>query len=236
MSMATSLRDHWQTLNARYESRSKREKYFIIAALLGVIIGGGYLGWIEPGLVAAKQLRTELANLEAEQQSLAAQMMALQASLRDPDAENRARLGEVEEKLTALREALNAIEKQLVPPQESLRFLQGVLAQTRGLELRNVRTLPPKPLLFSGKKTESEAAVAAGTNDEAAARANLYQHTLEVTLAGNYLDLLAYLDKLEDDKRRFFWGDFKLIVEQHPTSVLTFKLYTLSLEPIWLSL
>jgi MSHA biogenesis protein MshJ len=64
----------------------------------------------------------------------------------------------------------------------------------------------------------------------------LYRHGVEVTVRGNYLDMVDYMSALEAMPTRLFWGKAQLEVEEYPASRLTLTLYTLSLDRNWMKL
>jgi MSHA biogenesis protein MshJ len=71
----------------------------------------------------------------------------------------------------------------------------------------------------------------------AAARAPLlYRHGVEVTVRGNYLDMIGYMAALESMPTQLFWGRAQLEAETWPNSRLTLTLYTLSLDAKWMKL
>lgn len=79
----------------------------------------------------------------------------------------------------------------------------------------------------SGAATPGGAAGGPGT---------LYRHGVELTLEGSYGDLLAYLQALEAMPQHVLWGGLSLKVEQHPRTVMTLRLYTISRDRHWLEI
>jgi MSHA biogenesis protein MshJ len=63
---------------------------------------------------------------------------------------------------------------------------------------------------------------------------NIHKHGIEIRMAGNYLDLLAYVADLESLPQKLLWGNMALTVTAYPRSELTLTVYTLSLDPTWL--
>mgnify|MGYP000045780683 CR=1 FL=1 len=59
---------------------------------------------------------------------------------------------------------------------------------------------------------------------------------VELVLEGGFADLLSYLRAMESLPQRVLWGSVSLKVEQHPRSVLTVRVYTLSRDPNWLEI
>jgi MSHA biogenesis protein MshJ len=64
----------------------------------------------------------------------------------------------------------------------------------------------------------------------------LYRHGVEITVRGNYLDMIDYMAALEALPTQLFWGGARLEVEEYPTARLTLTMYTLSLDSKWLKL
>jgi MSHA biogenesis protein MshJ len=64
----------------------------------------------------------------------------------------------------------------------------------------------------------------------------LYRHGVEITVRGNYLDMVSYLEALQGLPVRLFWGKADLQVETYPDARLTLTLYTMSLDQKWMTL
>ena len=64
----------------------------------------------------------------------------------------------------------------------------------------------------------------------------IYRHGIEITVQGRYPDLLAYLAALDTMPAKLYWGNAQLVVEAYPSSRLTFTVYTLSLDQLWIKL
>jgi MSHA biogenesis protein MshJ len=62
----------------------------------------------------------------------------------------------------------------------------------------------------------------------------IFKHGVQMTVRGNYADLMQYLTALEKMPTQMFWGMAKLSVIQYPNAELTLTLYTLSLDKTWL--
>ncbi|MNL80209.1 hypothetical protein D3C87_2070030 [compost metagenome] len=59
---------------------------------------------------------------------------------------------------------------------------------------------------------------------------------MEVVLQGGYLDMLDYMESLENAPQQLFWGRAQLDARNYPTASLTLTLYTLSLDEKWMTL
>jgi MSHA biogenesis protein MshJ len=105
----------------------------------------------------------------------------------------------------------------------------------------SMRTRPDEPLSALGAGPQAAPApspAAPGTAAPAPAPTTelLYRHGVEVTVRGNYLDMVDYMSALEAMPTRLFWGRAQLDVEAYPAARLTLTLYTLSLDRKWMKL
>lgn len=65
---------------------------------------------------------------------------------------------------------------------------------------------------------------------------SLYRHGVEITLEGSFGELLSYLRTLEAMPQHVLWGGLRMKTAQHPTTVMTLRLYTLSRDRVWLEI
>lgn len=62
----------------------------------------------------------------------------------------------------------------------------------------------------------------------------IYQHGMEIRLAGSYNDLLGYLAEIERMPQQLMWNSVRFSVEKYPRNVMVLRVYTLSLDRNWL--
>lgn len=240
----SALSARWTEWNAKFAALTRRERAIVAAAL---VFGGGFLIFnfaVDPFLLKARKAtgaeiaaRAEL----AQQEALVAMLKAQNA---DPDAANRTRLVQVRQELGAASERLARFEAGMVPPARMQAFLEGLLAQNRAVDLLGLKTLPVtavgKPAAAPNAGASAQDAKDPGKGkpaQEAAAPAageGIYQHGIEIRLAGSYNDLLNYLAELERMPQRVMWNSVSLTVEKHPRNVMVLRVYTLSLDKKWL--
>lgn len=225
----------WQKLSGRYTALSQRERLLIGFAVLALVFFLPLTVWVDPPAKRAAALRSQLAAQETELATLQAQIAELKARLVDPDAANRKTLAELQAELGRIDAEIGSLDEKLVPPQKMGKVLQMVLSHHRGLSLVSLRSLAPEPLLAmpeekKGANANEKSAVAARLDE------NLWRHGLEIRVAGNYADLLAYVAELERAPQRLLWGGMTLKVTAWPRNELTLTVYTLSRERDWLAL
>jgi MSHA biogenesis protein MshJ len=240
----STLAARWTEWRDRFAALTKRERAIVAFA---VIVGGGFLIFyfaIDPALQKARTATRAAAAANAElaqQQAMAAMLKAQNA---DPDAPNRQRLAQARQQLVAAGERLARFEAGMVPPARMQAFLEGLLARKPSIELLGLKTLP---VTLVGAPVKEEAAppsnVARNATPAAVAAEptasapgdGIYQHGIEIKLAGGYNDLLNYLAELERMPQRVMWNSVSLTVDKHPRNIMVLRVYTLSLDRNWLS-
>lgn len=96
-------------------------------------------------------------------------------------------------------------------------LLKELLNVSPGLTLVSIKTLPVSQINFTENKT-------AGSE----AQKPLFKHGVEVSVRGNYMALLTYMQHLQKYPRSLFWSQAKLDVSAYPLSVLNLVIYSLS--------
>lgn len=226
-------------LKARIEALSLRERAMVFAATAAVIVFAGHALVLAPMFAEQAALRTQVAQqidaATATDAEIAARVQAFQV---DPDAASRARLNSINQELGQLSQQLLAIEHGLVPPERIAPLLESILRANGKLKLVSMRTLPVEPLSGPPGAAAQAAPVepAPGAASSAADVPLLYRHGVEVTVRGNYLDMVDYMSALEALPTRMFWGRAQLDVEEYPAARLTLTLHTLSLDRQWMKL
>ena len=152
----------------------------------------------------------------------------------------RSRLAVLRDQSERSGKTLADIQSSLVPPQRMTALLEDILRRNHGLRLVSLKTLPVTSLI------EPEAVLSTKTSSEPVKLANaakpvtpanpVYRHGVELTVSGSYAELVHYLTELETLQWHMFWGKADLVVETYPKVNLTLRLYTLSLDPAWLTL
>ncbi|MDP2810870.1 MAG: hypothetical protein Q8O34_12045 [Rhodocyclaceae bacterium] len=219
----------WSKYAGRFDALSRRERGIVVAALAAGILLMGYNFAIEPALLTKKRAAAETAQAAADLATAHAVIAATSKS-KDPDEPNRMALAQARQEMAAIDERFRRMEASMVPPEKMQAFLEALLSRHKNLELISLATLPPTPLRAAVTDKKPAAGAAAPGEKQPA----LYRHGIEITIAGSYGDLTAYLAALEGMPQRVIWNRVALTVDKHPRSVLTLTVFTLSLDSQWL--
>jgi MSHA biogenesis protein MshJ len=230
-------------LMARIDALTLRERGLLFAASAAVIVFVGHSMVLGPIYREQDQLREQIGqqqnNLTGLDGEIAAKVQAYQI---DPDAPAREKLEAIRQEAATLGDSLLAMEHGLVPPERMAPLVDTILRANARLKLVSMRTLPVESMSSLGAQPgAAPPAAGAPAADGTAAGAGqapvlLYRHGVEVTVRGNYLDMVDYMSALEAMPTRLFWGRAQLDVEEYPASRLTLTLYTLSLDRKWMKL
>lgn len=219
----------WKQWSDWYAARVPRER--------GLIAGGGIAAVVllvdafalSPLAIQHKRLTTQLNEarntIKAGEQLLAAG----RGAAADPDEVKRRYRDALRQQIAEIDGKLQGLQKQLVPPDQVTKLLEGVLSRERGPALVSLRKLPVQQFQAGGTapKADSKAPVAAGDR-------NIFQHSFEIEVEGSYVELQAYLAKLEKLPWQLFWGKVALDAGGHPRLKLSLTVHTLSLNQAWL--
>lgn len=225
------------SLATRFSRLQLKERRLILLAAVGGLLLLSYTLLIEPAMLKAKTQQRLLAQQQQELDATRLRVNGLRDKARDPDALLRADLNTTQQEIGNIETELRSFDHLLVAPASMPRLLQSLLSKHRGLELVRLKTLPATPLLKAPEAPPelSRQARPAQTATPAPPPGGIYRHTIEITVAGSYADLLAYAEELQRISPRPLWSGMQLKVVEYPRSELTFTLYTLSLDLPWLA-
>lgn len=224
-----SPRERVQALLQSIDALSMRERIFVLAAMLmivGAIWEGLLNGPLEARTIAARN------SIEGSQERLA----QLDEAIGIAAAGLGGGVGNRMEVLQSLREAvesrdaeLRVFTSDLVDPSQMRLVVEDLIKRQSGLELVRTQNVAARPLI---EQVEPTVDVSFDNSDEA--EPNLYLHGLVIELEGSYLELLTYLESIEQLPWKIFFGRLNLETLDHPQLRILIELNTLSLEEEWL--
>ncbi len=239
------MKEQWIKLAARIDALTLRERIMVFAASAAAIVFLLHFFALGPQLRRQDALKAQIGqqnnNIEGIDNEIRARVEAAQ---RDPDAPARERLAALRKDTEALSLQLRAMQNGLVAPERMAPLLDSILRANGRLSLVSVRTLPAESVLDAGRRAAGQSvapapgAAAPGSvpGAESGPAELLYRHGVEITVRGNYLDMVDYMAALESLPTQLFWGRAQLEAETWPASRLSLTLYTLSLDRKWMKL
>jgi MSHA biogenesis protein MshJ len=209
----------WRRTAAKFDALSVRERVMVSAAVMVALLALVYTLMIEPELKKQQRSAAAMLQKQSEMRALDAQVQGLLAArAQDPDRARRERLAQLAGQVKELESSINAEERRFTRPAQMRGVVEGVLGRARGVELVELKTLAVTTL--SAKESKDRV---------------IYRHGLELTVAGSYLDLLAYLRALEALPTQLYWGALSIDASKYPQVLMKLTVYTLSLDRAWLN-
>ena len=216
------MRKSWRRLEQRFGLLTRRERGILLGGGLAVILILGYTV-VDTSLARQRVLVSQLNEAQAAGAMSKAQSQSMLIQLaQDPDSRARARIASLSDHIRNLDSEMQGINRGLVPPHEMARILEKMLTRDKRVKLIRLKTLPVSDLIpRDGPERDVH-------------RANVFKHGIEITLEGRYLDMLNYLDRLEELPWQMFWSEARMDAHDYPAVRITVTVYTLSLDSQWL--
>lgn len=211
------LRPRWRQVCRQFDARLPNERKLLIGMAIA-------LSWFVCDSLLITPALTQMKAAKGRERTAMAATEAMRAELNRKSVELANQMLDAQREQASLRERLEKgkadLERQqamLAPAREMRSLLEGLLAQSARLRVISMRTLPPKEVTFS---------VAAGR--DSATPPMLFNHGLEISLSGGYLELLQWLRSVETLPRRLLCDSLTLSSDEHARLTLTLKVHTFS--------
>ncbi len=213
------MRDLLKQYAERVDHASLRERVlvFLATALILVYVLNAVL--ITPVRDEQRRLTVSIAQNERELRTIQGELQRLvRARASDPDVRNRERAAVLRAEIADLDGRIAEEQRRFTTPQRMRDVLEEMLQREKRLRLIDLKTLPVADMSASQGQAERR----------------VFRHGVELTLAGSYLDLHAYLAALEGLSTQLYWGRAEMSVAEYPVATLKLTVYTLSFDQAWL--
>lgn len=226
------MKERWQQLAVKFNALTVRERIMVLSSMMVVVAGIFYFLAFDSMLAQKKRLTGEIDEARASLKT-AENVLKLQNAQADPDTARRSYRDGLRKQVAELDKSMRGLQKNLVPPEQMAKLLEGMLARDRGLRLLSLRKLPVQRFEIAG-------AAAAAPKADGTAKATaqpergIYQHSFEMVIQGTYVDLYYYLARLEKLPWQMFWGKITMDGDNSPELTITLTIHTLSLDKAWL--
>ena len=228
------MKQQWEKISAKVDAMSMRERALIFATAVVLALSLVNTLLLEPLFVRQKALRTQVSQQQQMMSEVQLQIAALQQQ-NSPDSTSpqRVQINQIRQEIAEGDVYLKNSRERLVQPEKMAEHLRQLLNKNDRLQLLALQTLPVTPLLEQpgAKSADQSRDVQAVTQEK-----QVFKHGVQLTLRGNYLDLLPYLSALESLPQQMYWARAQMKVVQYPSAELTLILYTLSLDKTWLQI
>jgi MSHA biogenesis protein MshJ len=208
----------------RFDAQTKRERGLIAITLLGLLIFSWWSYYAEP-------MTQNISARSNENRRVAAQVeetRPLVADLRQRIAsgvyqEKEQQLNLLGRELAEVENRLREETVELIDPEKMLQLMTELVYRESKLKLLSLKRREVKPAIPREEGSTQEAP-------------GIYRHVLEIKLAGKYLDMLSYMQTLEQLDWKLLWDEFEILSEEFPTITLRLVMSTLSTRKEWIEI
>ena len=212
-----------------YNERPVRERALIALTVIVLVFVASWELLVTPALSERQQLDNQRQTLTDTRDNLLAEQQTLNSQLEnDPSAQLRDRLQVRQNRLDRLNQQISETAGELIAPKDMVSLLRRILAEQDDLTLQSLVLRPPTPVFDEPPEPEAE------QQGENRPEPLLYAHDVELTIAGGYLDVMNYLEKLETLDDRLGWLQLEYNAGTWPEGEARVRVRTLSLEAAWL--
>jgi len=210
-----------------WEQRKPRERLLLIATVALTVPLAGYALLLKP-------VRTQIADSTRRLEGARSELAKLQQLVEERDRAGsdqlRARQADLQARSTLAESQIHRAQIDLVTPQDMAPQLSAILQKFPQLRVVGIVSESPVPV---DRAADANGKAASGSE---ASGSMLYEHGLELTVEGKYLDLIAYLEQLEHTPHKIYWRDLDLKVNAQGVPSTRIRFFTLSRGPTWLAL
>ena len=212
--MAIAIKEQLQPWLERIDNLDLRERILLLAAVVVVLFLLTDTLILQPTLKAQQVAKQQIVDAEIQLNSLrqGAQLLSYQSDP-DPSSTRQQTRDQLVSKLAELDERITSQLGALVEPAQAAQVLEQLLSSHPGLKLTTLNaTAEPLEDLEIEQQTEAP---------------GLARYQLDMVVQGSYLDLLNYLQSLEDMPWKFFWQQVDFQATEYPHAETRLQLYTL---------
>ncbi len=215
--MAIAIKEQLQPWLERIDNLELRERILLLAAVVVVMFLLADTLILQPTLKAQQVAKQQIVDAEVKLNRLrqGAQLLSYQSDS-DLTLSRQQTRDELASKLAELDDRIISQLGALVEPAQAAQVLEQLLSSHPGLKLTTLNATA-EPLEDLEIEQQSEAP-------------GLARYQLDMVVQGGYMDLLNYLQSLENMPWKFFWQQVDFQATEHPHAETRLQLYTLGAQ------
>ena len=218
----------------KFNALKDRERLILLVAILVLPLLISDFLFITPLSADKASYQSELQQIVQNTQTLEQEIILFEANAnKDPDEKSKKIIKQLSIDVENMDLELKNAEINLIKPQEMTRVLEEILQKNKALKLIHMTNLPTKILELDIPKGNEQLEKTI-EEESKIDLPKIYQHGLQITLKGNYLNTLAFISTVEQFQWQIFWDTVAIKIEIYPGSIISITLHTLSLNKAWI--
>jgi len=208
---------NYAEVEKRFNNMTLRERLIMFAAVVLCSIFICYFWIIEPALVHQDKIKIQVQKTIQQENLINKEIRTVNKRLQeDPLKEIVKKIAFTEATLEKLNVQLDEKLLKFIHAQKMPIALTKVLSRTPGVKITGLTSLPVKVFHTSQGGSEDMPDIL------------FYQHSLQITLQGNYNAIYQYFVNVEKLQDKFYWHSMDYKVSDYPLSEVIIEIYTLS--------
>lgn len=205
------------------ELRMRLMLTFAAAMLVALVID---LFWLTPLNQDIERVQANIQQIERQiNQTLDAQNQLNLSIANQRNHPKVKQLAQLKVQIDQAKSLLKEKTSHLVAPSEMVEVLKEIINRSSQLKLISLTKQPPLPLFEQDEENK---------NAKAQPQLQLYRHSVELLLDGNFDDTQKFLEQLEKMEQQVEFNHFRFQVEEYPKSMVTLVVSTVSFERKWI--
>lgn len=215
--MTSPVQSKYQEIETRLHQLSLRERAIILGAVIVLLLGLFDQLLLRPWMQERETLERDKASLLSNMEQASQRIDELEAAIRaNPNLVLKASIEQLQQQHHQVDQQIARFTEGLITPQEMPHLLAELLSERYGLRVESVKSKPARRLLVADEQQAQSAAI--------------YQHDLELKLAGSFFQVRDYLAAVEALPTRLLWDHLEYVVDEYPKGSLWLQVHTLSSE------
>ena len=205
-----------------FDAQTLRERALVAVSALVVVAFLWWMYYAEPTLQQVERLQAENERVGNEVDNTRALVADIRQRIKTGvHQEKEVQLAQLIADLNALEDRLRVTTIELIDPEKMFTLMNQLVYRDSGLKLISLQRREVKP------------AIPPADPEDPQEEPSIYRHELEIELAGKYLDILAYMQTLEDLDWKLLWDEIEINSDEYPAVVVKLVISTLSTRKEW---
>jgi len=214
------MNDTLKTAVQNFDALTLRERFlFSLTVLVSISVVWWYF-YVEP-----MQLKTKF--LVVENNKISNEIVVTRNTIKDIQSRiaqgvnqgQTRKLAQLELALQAVEERLRLKTIELIDPDQMFQLMTRLVYKDSKLKLLSLKRREVKPAIAPSENQSNEAGI--------------YRHVLEVKFSGEFLDILKYMQSLENLDWKLIWDEIEIVTDEYPRITVKVAISTLSTRKEW---
>lgn len=207
------MKRYWKEAKQVFESYSLRERMSItFGSSLALVLILLFTLWIPKVETIIELYKKQQSAVAQERASKKAIIELENRSKRDINAPYRKELASFEEEISKQESTIEELTSSLILPNRMTQVFSELLDE-RYLKIIKLKNLEAKPIKLDEQDSDSSV---------------LFKHGLTMTLQGQYLNTMDYIEQIESQPWKLYWESLDFDMEKYPNGILSLKVHSIS--------